>query len=252
MSKSDFPIAYEGVLHGPRHGNYPQPRPGYGLPSSAQYPGQAGYHLGYPPSRRPYSIPLGNAHLQPRFWMEYDEFAYSTAWESTSIRDAFIRKVYILAAQLIVTVSIVAVNICGSVKNVFYYDTKAVFLTDGITTIVCIIVTIFCIQTKVHVVKTLNLHTSGHVVYLINVGLYIQYRRSCVLFHSQVPRLHMLYAAIGAVVYTLVSSLKTLTFRHPRGVFFGALSLYVDIVQIFIFLLQLVGASTEQRQEDDV
>lgn len=31
------------------------------------------------------------------------------------------------------------------------------------------------------------------------------YKMSCVFFHSQVPWLHMLYAAIGAVVYTLVS-----------------------------------------------
>lgn len=45
-------------------------------------------------------------------------------------------------------------------------------------------------------------------MYVINVGLYIQYRRSCVFFHSQVPRLHVLYAAIGAVVYTLVEFIE--------------------------------------------
>ena len=86
-----------------------------------------------------------------------------------------------------------------------------------------------------------NLHTSGHVVYLINVGLYIQYRRSCVLFHSQVPRLHMLYAAIGAVVYTLVSSLKTLSISEGIGEMY--ISLEPTCMELTISILTFLAPS---------
>uniref|UniRef100_A0A674CS61 Transmembrane BAX inhibitor motif containing 1 n=1 Tax=Salmo trutta TaxID=8032 RepID=A0A674CS61_SALTR len=287
MSKSDFPPAYEDALHGPRprHGNYPQPPPAYGpypAQSSAQYPGQAGYPLGYPPSGMPYSIPLGMPTSNP---VEDDEFAYSTAWESISVRHAFIRKVYlILAAQLIVTVSIVAVFtfvavyfvtycilVCckgprrrfpwnfvllaiftlamsymtGTISS--YYDTKAVFLTIGITAIVCIIVTIFCFQTKVDLTSCGGLFSILAIVVLVT-GIIT----AIVLSFKYVPWLHMLYAAIGAVVYTLFLAYNTQLLIgnrklsiSPEEYVFGALSLYVDIVQIFIFLLQLVGASTD-------
>ncbi|CAB1328404.1 unnamed protein product, partial [Coregonus sp. 'balchen'] len=279
MLKSDFPPAYEDALHGrrPGYGNYPQPPPAYGpypAQSSAQYPGQAGYPLGYPPSGMPYSIPLGMPTSNP---VEDDEFAYSTAWESTSIRHAFIRKVYlILAAQLIVTVSIVAVftfvdevrafvirnpavywtsfavylvTYCILVccKGPSYYDTKAVFLTIGITAIVCIIVTIFCFQTKVDFTSCGGLFSILAIVLLVT-GIIT----AIVLSFKYVPWLHMLYAAIGAVIYTLFLAYNTQLLIGnrklsigPEEYVFGALSLYVDIVQIFIFLLQLVGASTD-------
>ncbi|XP_024259661.1 protein lifeguard 3 [Oncorhynchus tshawytscha] len=305
MSKSDFPPAYEDALHGPRprHGNYPQPPPGYGpypAQSSAQYPGQAGYPLGYPPSGMPYSIPLGMPTSNP---VEDNEFPYSTAWESISIRHAFIRKVYlILAAQLIVTVSIVAVFtfveevrafvirnpavywtsfavylvtycilVCcegprrrfpwnfvllaiftlamsymtGTISS--YYDTKAVLLTIGITAIVCIIVTIFCFQTKVDFTSCGGLFSILAIVVLVT-GIIT----AIVLSFKYIPWLHMLYAAIGAVIYTLFLAYNTQLLIgnrklsiSPEEYVFGALSLYVDIVQIFIFLLQLVGASTD-------
>uniref|UniRef100_A0A4W5RKH9 Transmembrane BAX inhibitor motif containing 1 n=1 Tax=Hucho hucho TaxID=62062 RepID=A0A4W5RKH9_9TELE len=301
MSKSDFPPAYEDALHGPRprHGNYPQPPPAYGpypAQSSAQYPGQAGYPLGYPPSGMPYSIPLGMPTSNP---VEDDELPYSTAWESISIRHAFIRKVYlILAAQLIVTVSIVAVFTfqyfgpiilipCFSSSAVYfvtycilvcckgprrrfpwnfvllaiftlamsymtgtissYYDTKVVFLTIGITAIVCIIVTIFCFQTKVDFTSCGGLFSILAIVVLVTGIITV-----IVLSFKYVPWLHMLYAAIGAVVYTLFLAYNTQLLIgnrklsiSPEEYVFGALSLYVDIVQIFIFLLQLVGASTD-------
>uniref|UniRef100_A0A3P8YEL7 Transmembrane BAX inhibitor motif containing 1b n=1 Tax=Esox lucius TaxID=8010 RepID=A0A3P8YEL7_ESOLU len=304
MSKSDLPPAYEDALHSPRHGNYPSPQPPaygpYPAQSSAHYPGQAGYPQGYPPAGMPYSIPLGMPTSNP---VEDDGFQSGHVWESTSIRHAFIRKVYlVLAAQLIVTVSVVAVFTFVDEVRVFvirnpalywtsfvvyfvtycilvcckgprrrfpwnfvllalftlamsymtgtissYYDTKAVFITIGITATVCIVVTIFCFQTKVDFTSCGGLFCVLAIVVMVT-GIIT----AIVLSFKYVPWLHMLYAAIGAVVYTLFLAYNTQLLignrelsLSPEEYVFGALSLYVDIVQIFIFLLQLVGVSSD-------
>ncbi|MBN3300951.1 RGAP1 protein, partial [Amia calva] len=71
-----------------------------------------------------------------------------------------------------------------------------------------------------------------------------------VLSFKYIPCIHMLYAAIGAIVYTLFLAYHTQLLignrKHsisPEEYVYGALSLYVDIIQIFTFLLQLIGSS---------
>ncbi|XP_051565468.1 protein lifeguard 3-like [Myxocyprinus asiaticus] len=198
-----------------------------------------------------------------------DGISSPSIWDSMSVRHAFIRKVYlILAAQLFVTASVISVFafvepvhlfviqnpaiywasfpmylvtylvlVCcegprkhhswnlallliftlalsfmtGTISS--YFDIKAVFLALGITAIVCVIVTIFCFQTKV-------------------------------------PWLHMLYC--GIIVFTMfLAYLTQLLIGNrantisPEEYVFGALSLYMDIVQIFIFLLHITRSSSE-------
>ncbi|CAF97659.1 unnamed protein product, partial [Tetraodon nigroviridis] len=65
----------------------------------------------------------------------------------------------------------------------------------------------------------------------------------------QVLWLHMLYAALGTIVFTLFLAYHTQLLIGNRKYsisedeyVFAALSLYVDIIQIFIFLLQIIGA----------
>ncbi|KAG8000760.1 Protein lifeguard 2, partial [Nibea albiflora] len=69
---------------------------------------------------------------------------------------------------------------------------------------------------------------------------------------QQVPWLHMLYAAIGAIIYTLFLVYNTQLLIgnrelaiSPEEYIYGALSLYIDIVHIFLFILQVSGAATE-------
>uniref|UniRef100_A0A671TZS8 Transmembrane BAX inhibitor motif containing 1a n=1 Tax=Sparus aurata TaxID=8175 RepID=A0A671TZS8_SPAAU len=215
-----------------------------------------------------------------------DEFAaHGSGWDSLSIRHAFIRKVYlILAAQLLVTTAIVAVFtfvgvylvthlvlVCckgprrkfpwnlillsiftlamsymtGSISS--YYDTKAVFLAMGITAVVCIAVTVFCFQTKVDFTKCQGLFcVLGIVMFVTGIITCI------VLSFKYIPWLHMLYAAMGAIAFTLFLAYHTQLLignrKHsigPEEYVFAALSIYVDIVQIFIFLLQIIGAATK-------
>uniref|UniRef100_A0A8C9XKU4 Transmembrane BAX inhibitor motif containing 1a n=1 Tax=Sander lucioperca TaxID=283035 RepID=A0A8C9XKU4_SANLU len=213
-----------------------------------------------------------------------DEFAASdSGWDSLSIRHAFIRKVYlILASQLLVTTAIVAVftfvqpvryfvqrnqaiywasyavyivthlvltlalsYMTGSISS--YYDTKAVFLALGITAVVCIAVTVFCFQTKVDFTKCQGLFCVLGIVMLVT-GIIA----TIVLSFKYILWLHMLYAAMGAIVFTMFLAYHTQLLignrKHsinPEEYVFAALSIYVDIIQIFLFLLQIIGASTK-------
>ncbi|PIO28390.1 hypothetical protein AB205_0173200, partial [Aquarana catesbeiana] len=61
--------------------------------------------------------------------------------------------------------------------------------------------------------------------------------------------LHMLYAAIAAIVFTLFLAFDTQLVignrKHsisPEEYVYGAMKIYTDIVYIFINLLQLVGS----------
>lgn len=227
----------------------------------------------------------------------------SNQFGSTSIRHAFIRKVYlILAAQLVVTFSVVAVFTfvepvkkfvinypaiywaslviyfvvycilvcCKEARRRFpwnlillgvftvalsymsgtissYYETKAVFIAMIITAIICVAVTIFCFQTKV------DFTSCGGLLCILAVLLtIIGIVTAIVLSFQYVPWLHMLYAAIGALVYTLFLVYNTQLLIgnreqsiSPEEYVYGALSLYIDIVHIFLFILQVSGAATD-------
>ncbi|KAM4605661.1 transmembrane BAX inhibitor motif containing 1a [Polymixia lowei] len=128
-----------------------------------------------------------------------------------------------------------------------HYNTRAVFLALAITAVVCIVVTVFCFQTKVDFTKCQGLFCVLAIVMFVT-GIIT----AVVLSFKYIPWLHMLYAALGAIVYTLFLAYHTQLLignrKHsisPEEYVFAALSIYIDIVQIFIFLLQIIGASSK-------
>ncbi|KAJ8350252.1 hypothetical protein SKAU_G00253820 [Synaphobranchus kaupii] len=336
MSKLDLPPSYDD-WPGPQAGSYPQP-PAYPPPAYENqtqpapyppypgkyppgpqpqhptlYPGQPGVYpqpcrggdLGYRTPGMPHIMPPVIPPVTPTSYPNLGDtegFASAGSWNSTTVRHAFIQKVYlILAAQLLVTVSIVAVftfvepvrlfvvrNPCvywasyavylvsyvvlaccegprrrfpwnliflsiftlamsyvaGSISS--YYDTKTVFLALGITVIVCIIVTVFCFQTKVDFTACTGLFCVLGMVLMVTGIITI-----IVLSFHYVPWLQMLYAAIGTTVFTLFLALHTQLLignrKHcisPEEYIFAALSIYLDVVQIFLFLLQIISVSS--------
>uniref|UniRef100_A0A3P8SVK1 Transmembrane BAX inhibitor motif containing 1 n=1 Tax=Amphiprion percula TaxID=161767 RepID=A0A3P8SVK1_AMPPE len=230
-SKLDSPPPYEDAVHHPKSGNYP-------------YQPQHDSHLPPPPSYSPGFTPSGMPTTIPTL----------TLWFCVC------GQVYlILTAQLAVTFSIVAVFTFVDPVRLFvirypgiywaslYYETKAVFLAMGITALVCVAVTIFCFQTKVDFTSCGGLLSIAAVLLMI-IGIVT----AVVLSFQYVPWLHMLYAAIGAVVYTLFLVYNTQLLIgnrelaiSPEEYIYGALSLYVDIVHIFLFILQVSGSATD-------
>ncbi|NWV34348.1 LFG3 protein, partial [Grantiella picta] len=121
------------------------------------------------------------------------------------------------------------------------YQTKAVLIAMVITAIVAIIVTIFCFQTKARRGTHPALPSVGQV------GGAGHSPCSCPL-PLQVPWLHMLYAAIGAIAFTLFLAYDTQLVLgnrkntlSPEEYIYGALTIYTDIIYIFTFILQIVG-----------
>ncbi|XP_061548372.1 protein lifeguard 3-like [Phycodurus eques] len=315
-SKLDNPPPYEDALQHPKyepyhlqHGSADPPPPSYS-PGPDMYAGPPGYWSqggmraapGLSPSGMPTTIPTLSAGVPATNPREMEGFL-SSQWESTSVRHAFIRKVYlILAAQLTVTFSVVAIFtfvdpvkmfvirypgiywaslvvyfmvycilICckeprrrfpwnlvllgvftvalsymsGTISS--YYETKAVFLAMGITALVCVTATVFCFQTKVDFTSC-----GGFLCIAAILLLIIGTVTAIVLSFHYVPWLHMLYAAIGAIVYTLFLVYNTQLLIgnrelaiSPEEYVYGALSLYIDIVHIFLFILQISGSAAE-------
>ncbi|XP_016895107.1 protein lifeguard 3 isoform X2 [Cynoglossus semilaevis] len=135
--------------------------------------------------------------------------------------------------------------LAGAISS--YYETKAVLLAMGITAVVCVAVTVFCFQTKVDFTSCGGLLCIAAILLMI-IGIVT----AVVLSFQYVAWLHMLYAAIGAVVYTLFLVYNTQLLIgnrelsiSPEEYIYGALALYVDIVHIFMFILQVSGAATE-------
>lgn len=127
-----------------------------------------------------------------------------------------------------------------------FYSSKAVMISMGITAIVTIAVTVFCFQTKVDFTSCAGLFSVlGIVLFITGIVTAI------VLSFKYIYWLHMLYAAIGAVVFTLFLAYDTQLVIgnrkhtiHPEEYVYGAMKIYTDIVYIFINLLQIVGSRT--------
>ncbi|NXJ64002.1 LFG3 protein, partial [Rostratula benghalensis] len=124
---------------------------------------------------------------------------------------------------------------------------NAVLIAMIITAIVAIIVTIFCFQTKARRgmcpalpwgdFRHRELGRHAHPAHPARVP-----------FPVQVPWLHMLYAAIGAIAFTLFLAYDTQLVLgnrkntlSPEEYVYGALTIYTDIIYIFTFILQIVG-----------
>ncbi|XP_004864658.1 protein lifeguard 3 [Heterocephalus glaber] len=123
------------------------------------------------------------------------------------------------------------------------YETKAVIIAMIITAVVSISVTIFCFQTKVDFTSCAGLFCVLGIVLMVT-GIVT----TIVLCFKYIYWLHMVYAAIGAICFTLFLAYDTQLVlgnrKHtisPEDYITGALQIYTDIVYIFTFVLQLVG-----------
>ncbi|KAM9321476.1 protein lifeguard 2 [Gastrophryne carolinensis] len=126
-----------------------------------------------------------------------------------------------------------------------FYNTKSVILCLGITALVCLSVTLFSFQTRVDFTTC-----SGVLFVLVMVLLFSGLFLVILIPFQYVPWLHAIYAALGAIVFTLFLAFDTQMLMgsrqytlSPEEYIFGALNIYLDIVYIFSFFLQLFGTT---------
>ncbi|XP_010789852.1 fas apoptotic inhibitory molecule 2b [Notothenia coriiceps] len=171
-----------------------------------------------------------------------------------------------MASYLVFFATYIALSCCGDLRRQFpwniillvlftlsmasmmgfmssFYNTKSVVLCMGITSLVCLSVTMFSFQTKIDV-------TSYHGVLfsLCIVMLLCSITLSIAIPFGYVPWLHALYAVGGAILFTLFLAFDTQLLLgnkrysiSPEEYVFATLSLYLDIIYMFSFLLQIFG-----------
>ncbi|KAM8981328.1 protein lifeguard 2 [Sminthopsis crassicaudata] len=128
-----------------------------------------------------------------------------------------------------------------------YYNTKSVLLCLGITALVCLSVTLFSFQTKFDFTSC-----QGILFVLLMVMFFSGILLAIILPFQYVPWLHGIYAVLGAIVFTMFLAFDTQLLMgnrryslSPEEYIFGALNIYLDIVYIFSFFLQLFGTNRD-------
>uniref|UniRef100_A0A1A8KPY1 Protein lifeguard 2 n=1 Tax=Nothobranchius kuhntae TaxID=321403 RepID=A0A1A8KPY1_NOTKU len=128
-----------------------------------------------------------------------------------------------------------------------YYNTKSVVMCLGIAAAVCLVVTIFSFQTKFDVTSCHGMLFMFCLVMFIS-GLVL----AVVLPFQYVPWLDAIYASMGAILFTMFLAFDTQLLMgnkrytmSPEEYVFATLSIYLDIVYIFSFFLQIFGAKRD-------
>uniref|UniRef100_A0A672G3U8 Protein lifeguard 2 n=1 Tax=Salarias fasciatus TaxID=181472 RepID=A0A672G3U8_SALFA len=154
----------------------------------------------------------------------------------------------IILLVLFVTVFLGAdVRACVFCTSSSFYNTKSVMLCLGITAVVCLSVTVFSFQSKVDVTSC-----QGVLFSLCMAMLLCAITLSIVVPFGYVPWLHAIYAVLGAILFTLFLAFDTQLLLgnkrytiSPEEYVFATLSLYLDIIYLFSFLLQIMGGGRE-------
>uniref|UniRef100_A0A674MEN5 Protein lifeguard 2 n=1 Tax=Takifugu rubripes TaxID=31033 RepID=A0A674MEN5_TAKRU len=128
-----------------------------------------------------------------------------------------------------------------------FYNTKSVVLCLGITAAVCLLVTIFSFQTKFDVTSYQGvLFIFCMVLFLSGIML------ALILPFKYVPWLDTLYATLGAILFTMFLAFDTQLLMgnkrytiSPEEYVFATLNIYLDIIYIFSFFLQIFGTRRE-------
>lgn len=123
-----------------------------------------------------------------------------------------------------------------------HYDEVSVLLAVGITAGVCFGLTVFAFQTKYDFTMWGGL-LFVFLIILILFGLF------AAIFHTKV--LSVVYASLGALLFSFYLVFDTqlmLGGKHkyslsPEEYIFAALNLYLDIVNLFLFILSIIGSA---------
>ncbi|KAM7420656.1 hypothetical protein PAMA_015064 [Pampus argenteus] len=120
-----------------------------------------------------------------------------------------------------------------------FHNTESVVMAVGITAVVCFTVVIFSLQTKYD-------FTSCYGVLFVCLNVLIIFGILCIFIHDRI--LHIVYASLGALLFTCFLAVDTQLLLgnkdlalNPEEYIFASLNLYLDIINIFLYILAIVG-----------
>lgn len=128
----------------------------------------------------------------------------------------------------------------GSISSRF--DTDAVFIAIGVTAFVVLALTIFALQTKID-------FTMCSGILFVFLLILVLFGLLCAIIQSRFAILA--YSCLGALIfsaYLVVDTQLMLGGKHkyalsPEEYIFAALNLYLDIINIFLFILSIIQSS---------
>lgn len=121
-----------------------------------------------------------------------------------------------------------------------HYDKDEVLMAVGITAIVTLALTVFAFQTK------WDFTMMGGLLFVLVIVLFC-FGLLCAIIQSRF--LNLMYASIGALIfsaYIVFDTQMMLGGKHkysisPEEYIFAALNLYLDIINLFLFILSIIG-----------
>ncbi|XP_034030872.1 glutamate receptor, ionotropic, N-methyl D-aspartate-associated protein 1b (glutamate binding) isoform X2 [Thalassophryne amazonica] len=120
-----------------------------------------------------------------------------------------------------------------------FHDTDSVIMAVGITAIVCFTVVVFSMQTKYD-------FTSCYGVLFVCLIVLIVFGILCIIIRNNI--VHIVYAGLGALLFTCFLAVDTQLLLgnkelslSPEEYVFAALNLYMDIINIFLYILAIFG-----------
>lgn len=120
-----------------------------------------------------------------------------------------------------------------------FHDTDSVIMAVGITAVVCFTVVIFSLQTKYD-------FTSCYGVLFVCLIVLILFGLLCICIQDKI--LHIVYGGLGALLFTCFLAVDTQMLLgnkelalSPEEYVFAALHLYTDIINIFLYILAIIG-----------
>lgn len=174
-------------------------------------------------------------------------------------------RLFVYLAMGVSIVSLLTLACCGSVRRQFpmnficlaiftlaqsisfgfivaFYNTKIVLLALVITAVICIAITIFAMQTKID----FTVYTGFALVAGIVLMLF-----GLVTIFVQMKLLQIIYSCLGALIfgfYLIMDTQSIVGGSHknqlsPEEYIFGAITLFTDIINIFLFILQILNSA---------
>uniref|UniRef100_A0A3B4YZG6 Zgc:110410 n=1 Tax=Stegastes partitus TaxID=144197 RepID=A0A3B4YZG6_9TELE len=166
----------------------------------------------------------------------YSDDPPDSVFSDGAIRRGFIRKVYLtLLIQLVFTIGI----ICAFLY--WRFEAEAVLWAVGATALVSFSLSVFAMQSK------WDFTTASGSLWVFGWTL-LSFALLCAILRSQYA--YITYACLGTLLFSLYLVFDTqliLGGKHrkyevsPEEYIFAALNLYLDIVSLFLLLLQLIG-----------
>jgi len=186
------------------------------------------------------------------FWQDLREYSYKNIW-------------MFYVAMVMTFVCLIALGCCPGVRRTFpmnfiflgiftvcegfllgvvacRYSTNTVLIATGICAVVVLSLTIFAFQTKIDFTMCGGFLFVA-VIVLMCFGFAMIFWRNSVAY--------LVYSCLGALIFSMYIVFDTqlmLGGKHkysisPEEHIFAALNLYLDIVQLFMFILSIVGSA---------